>query len=72
MSNKHHLPHSSSIAHIDYDDANKELEIAFTSGGIHTFKNCEREHYEGMKKHKSPGTYFHQHIRRRYLSERKE
>lgn len=68
MSNKHDLPHSTSIQFIDYDDDKNELHIRFVSGGTHCFKDCPKDHYEGLKASKSPGSYFHQNVRRKYES----
>lgn len=66
--NKHHFPHSTSIQHCDYDEGKKELEICFSSGGTHKFKDVDKTVYEEFKNAKSPGTHFHQHIRRKYES----
>lgn len=62
------LPHSSSIQRCEYDEATKEMHITFATGGRHCFKDVPKEHYDGICGHQSPGTYFHQHIRRKYDS----
>lgn len=70
MSNKHHLPHSSSIQSIDYHDDTNTLEVCFASGGVHHFSECPKEIYEGLKNAQSPGSYFHTQIRRKYESKK--
>lgn len=62
MSNKHTFTNSSSIAHCDYH-ANGTMEIKFTSGVTYHYPNCQREHYEALKKAESPGKHFHKNIR---------
>jgi hypothetical protein len=67
---EHHLPHSSSLSHCDYDDETKEMHITFASGGRHKFKNVDKEVYDGLTKAESPGKYFHMHIRKKHDSEK--
>lgn len=69
---KHEFPHSSSIANVEYDEATKDMRIEFVSGGRHVFKNVMKEDFDGFKNHPSPGTHFHQAIRRNYKSEKVE
>ncbi len=68
MSNLHVFKNSSSLSSCDYDDENKTLVLCFQNGGTHHFKNVPKEHYEGIKISKSPGSYFHQHVRTKYKS----
>lgn len=64
----HNTPHSSSIQKIEHDDEANELHITFASGGTHCFKDCPHEVFQEMKAHDSPGSYFHQNVRRKYQS----
>jgi hypothetical protein len=67
MSNLHHFKDSESMAHCDYDDVLKVLKIKFhSSPKEHEYANCSREIYEGLKAAKSPGSYFHQNIRKQF------
>jgi hypothetical protein len=66
MSNKHEYKNSSSVKHIDYDDANGEMEICFASGGTYRYPGVHKSMYEAMKKAESPGSYFHKQIKSRF------
>lgn len=65
---RHELPHSSSIQCCEYDEATKDMHITFATGGRHKFSSVDKETYDGLHKAKSPGSYFHQNIRRKYDS----
>lgn len=69
---KHDFPHSTSISCCEYDPATKDMHITFVSGGKHKFKNVDKEHFDSIKTADSPGSYFHQHIRRKHDSEKVE
>lgn len=64
------LPHSSSISRCEYDTETKEMHITFSSGGRHKFKDVTQDVYEGLISASSPGSHFHQHVRRKYDSEK--
>ena len=66
----HEFPNSSSIRSCEYNEATQDMHIEFVSSGKHCFKGVEKEHFEGLKSADSVGSFFHQHIRRNYKSER--
>lgn len=66
----HEFPNSSSIRSCEYNEATQDMHIEFVSGGKHCFKGVEKEHFDGLKSADSVGSFFHQHIRRNYKSER--
>ncbi len=55
---------STDIRSIGYE--NGVLEIEFLKGGVYTYPNVPREHYEYMISHSHPGTYFHRMIKPYY------
>jgi hypothetical protein len=55
---------SSNIKAVGYNKENKTLEIAFHSGGNYTYKDVPKSLFERIKKVKSPGEFFHRHIRK--------
>lgn len=67
---KHEFPLSSSISNVEYNEDTKDMHIEFVSGGKHCFKNVMKEDFDGFKTANSPGTHFHQAIRRKYKSEK--
>lgn len=67
---KHDLPHSSSISCCEHDDETNEMHITFASGGKHKFSDVSKEVYDGLRNAQSPGSHFHQFIRRKYTSEK--
>lgn len=67
---KKDLPHSTSISCCEYDDETKDMHITFASGGKHRFKDVEKDVYDGLAAAQSPGSHFHQHIRKNYKSEK--
>lgn len=70
MKHKKSLPHSSSISECEYDTETKDMHITFASGGKHCFKDVIFDDYKGLSESKSPGSYFHSAIRRKYNSEK--
>lgn len=52
---------STDIRSIGYE--NGVLEIEFLSGGIYTYPNVPKYHFDYMMTHSHPGTYFHQMIK---------
>jgi hypothetical protein len=42
------------------------LDIEFTSGQSYSFENVPQRVFEELRDARSPGTYYHQHIRDRY------
>lgn len=65
---KAEYPLSSSISSSHYDDETKEMHIVFVNGGEHKFTDVEKEVHDGLAAAQSPGSYFHQHIRRKFNS----
>jgi hypothetical protein len=55
---------SSNIKAVGYDKKEKELEIAFHSGGEYKYKDVPRGLYARLLKVKSPGKFFHKHIKK--------
>lgn len=55
---------STDIRSIGYE--NGVLEIEFHSGGIYTYPNVPKEHFDYMISHPHPGTYFHRMIKPYY------
>lgn len=59
-----HAVISTDIRSIGYE--NGVLEIEFLKGGIYTYPNVPRKHYEYMLTHSHPGTYFQRMIKPLY------
>lgn len=55
---------STDIRSIGYE--NGLLEIEFLKGGIYTYPNVPKYHYDFMISHSHPGTYFHKYIKPYY------
>lgn len=62
------LPHSTSISCCEYDEESKEMHVTFAAGGKHRFKDVTKDVYDGLAAAKSPGSYFHQFVRRKFES----
>lgn len=55
---------SSNIRAVGYDKENKKLEVAFHSGGNYTYNDVPKSLFDRIKRVKSPGKFFHKHIKR--------
>lgn len=53
---------SSAINWVKYDIPSENLTIAFTSGGIYTFKDIPAEQFMGLVTANSPGRYYNTYI----------
>ena len=59
-----HKLKSSNIRAVGYDKENKKLEVAFHSGGNYTYNDVPKSLFNRIKRVKSPGKFFHKHIKR--------
>lgn len=66
MSNKHVFEKSTSLAHCDYSDEDKRMEICFSSGKTYHYNKVPRAVYDALKAAESPGSHFHSNIRSKY------
>jgi adenylate kinase family enzyme/NTP pyrophosphatase (non-canonical NTP hydrolase) len=67
MSKKAEATHelkSSNIKAVGYNKENKSLDVAFHSGGNYTYKDVPKSLFDRIKRVKSPGKFFHKHIKR--------
>jgi len=55
---------SSNLKAVGHDKKSKMLEIAFKNGGEYKYKDVPRSLYHRLLKVKSPGKFFHKHIKR--------
>jgi predicted deacylase/NTP pyrophosphatase (non-canonical NTP hydrolase) len=55
---------SSNIKAVGYDKENKSMDVAFHSGGNYTYKDVPKSLFDRIKRVKSPGKFFHKHIKR--------
>jgi energy-coupling factor transporter ATP-binding protein EcfA2 len=55
---------SSNIRAVGYDKENKKLEVAFHSGGNYTYNDVPKSLFDRIRRVKSPGKFFHKHIKR--------
>jgi len=55
---------SSNIRAVGYDKKDKALEVAFHSGGEYRYKDVPHSLYNRLLKVKSPGKFFHKHIKK--------
>jgi NTP pyrophosphatase (non-canonical NTP hydrolase) len=66
---------SSNIKAVGYDKKEKTLDVAFHSGGEYTYKDVPKSLFDRIKKVKSPGRFFHKHIKKKeypYAKQEKE
>lgn len=54
---------SSNLKSAAYDAESKTLTIEFNSGQKFNYAGVPEKHHTGLFEAKSPGSYFHQHIR---------
>jgi hypothetical protein len=55
---------STNIKAVGYDKENKTLEVEFHSGGTYKYNDVPKSLFDRIKKVKSPGKFFHKHIRK--------
>lgn len=56
---------STNIKSVDYNKENKSLDVEFHSGGTYTYKNVPKSLFDRIKRVKSPGKFFHKHIKKK-------
>ncbi|MEP0825705.1 MAG: KTSC domain-containing protein [Nitrososphaera sp.] len=61
---------SSNIRSIGYDATTRTLEIEFSSGGVYQYYSVDEAVYEQLISASSIGSFFHQHIRDKYQTQR--
>lgn len=61
---------SSAIARIEHDPVSLHLYITFHGSGTYTYYGVPRAIYEAFLRASSHGTYYNDHIRDRYSSNR--
>jgi hypothetical protein len=49
---------------VGYNKEDKSMDIAFHSGGNYTYKDVPKSLFDRIKRVKSPGKFFHKHIKR--------
>lgn len=54
---------SSNLKAIGYDPATKVLEVEFHSGAVFHYNNVPSDHHQKLVGSRSPGAYFHTHIK---------
>lgn len=59
---------SSNLKSVGYDPATKTLEVEFHSGAVHRYAGIPSGHHQNLIKSKSPGSYFHTHIKDAFAS----
>lgn len=55
---------STNIKSVDYNKENKSLDVEFHSGGTYTYKDVPKSLFDRIRKVKSPGKFFHKHIKK--------
>jgi len=58
---------SSNIRSVGYDPASRTLEVEFQSEGVYQYSSVPENVYQGLMQAASKGSYFHDHIKDRYL-----
>jgi len=58
-----HPVKSSNLKSVGYDKATRTLQVEFHSGQVRDYKHVPSEHHAGLLAAKSPGAYFHTHIK---------
>jgi NTP pyrophosphatase (non-canonical NTP hydrolase) len=54
---------SSNIKAVGYDKSSKSLDVAFHSGSEYKYSDIPKSIFDRLKKAKSPGKFFHKHIK---------
>lgn len=57
-----HKLKSTSLEHVDWHEP-ATMEIKFISGATYHYPNCDKVHYENLKKVASAGGYFQKAVR---------
>lgn len=57
---------SSNIDGVHYDPATQILTVRFINGGTYKYGGVVQSHYDGLRKAKSAGKYFHKTIKSAY------
>jgi hypothetical protein len=55
---------STNIKAVGYDKKEKTMEVEFHSGGTYKYNNVPKNLFDRIKRVKSPGKFFHKHIRK--------
>ena len=55
---------STNIKSVDYNKENNSLDIEFHSGGTYTYEDVPKSLFDRIRKVKSPGKFFHKHIKK--------
>lgn len=55
---------SREISSVGYDPDSALLEVEFKQGSIYVIQDVPKRVYENLVTARSPGTYYHRHIRR--------
>jgi hypothetical protein len=55
---------SSNIKAVGYNKEDKSMDVAFHSGGNYNYKDVPKSLFNRIKRVKSPGKFFHKHIKR--------
>ena len=58
---------SSVIREIEYDEARREMTVAFASGKVYVFRRVPPEAFAAFAGARSKGAHFNRHIRDRYF-----
>lgn len=61
---------SEHIESVQYDDQTDVLTVDFVGGHRYRYANVPRETYDNLASASSPGSYFHERIRGRYVYRR--
>jgi KTSC domain len=64
------LVESRGIRWIRYDDANRTLDVAYTSSGEYRYFDVEREVYEWLRRAQSKGKFVSRLVKSKYRYER--
>lgn len=59
-------PGSSNLLQVAYDDATRELEVAFANGSIYVYSGVPPETFAGFRSAGSAGSYFYRAVKSRY------
>jgi KTSC domain-containing protein len=57
---------STTVQHISYDEAARELHVTFVGGAIYTYYDVPAQVYRSFRTAESKGQFFNQFVRDRY------
>ena len=57
---------STAVAHISYDEATRELHVAYVGGGTYTYYGVPKQVYAAFRAAPSRGQFVNQYIKTRY------